>query len=258
MRPGTTRTPGVIWGGDLDLMVEAFLFDLDDTLLGNKMDLFLKAYFALLAEYVQPFMDGEAFLSELLFATQAMISSSGSTSSNREIFWSVFCQRTGLEQGNFEPFTKKFYEDRFQELETKTSCRPTARKLVEFAFERKKPVVIATNPLFPLRAIEQRLDWAGVPVTEFNYALVTSYENMHAAKPHTSYYQEILDMIGKNAGSVLMVGDDWDNDISPAKRLGMNTFWITDENKARLDRIDGPGGSLDTLYEKLQTGWLIT
>lgn len=256
MRQGATRTPGIIWRGYLEIMVEAFLFDLDDTLLGNDMDIFLNAYFTMLAEYVQPIIDGEAFLSELLFATQAMISSTDPKKSNREVFWSVFCQRTGLDQAEFEPFTKTFYEERFRELEPKTACRPTARKLVEFAFERKLPVVIATNPLFPLKAIEERLDWAGVPVADFDYALVTSYENMHSAKPHTSYYHEILDVIGQKPESVLMVGDDWDNDISPAKQLGMNTFWITVDNEIRPDGLVGQSGTLESLYKKLNSGWI--
>ena len=50
--------------------------------------------------------------------------------------------------------------------------------------------------MFPHQAVEARLAWAGVPVTEYPYTLVTSYENMHAAKPHQAYYQEILAKIG--------------------------------------------------------------
>ena len=77
-------------------------------------------------------------------------------------------------------------------------------------------VVIATNPLFTRIALEQRLKWANIPVSEFNYSLVAAFEVMHAAKPHPEYYHEILDHLGGKPEEGLMVGDDWERDIAPA------------------------------------------
>ena len=237
--------------------VDAVLFDLDDTLLGNNMDQFLQAYFPMVAEYVQPIMEGDRFLAELMAGTQAMIANQDPDQTNREVFWSVFCQRTGLDREEMETFIEGFYRDRFGALRNYPTCRPAARKIIQLCLDRNVLVVVATNPLFPLFAIEQRLNWGGISAEDFNYALVTSYEIMHSAKPHVSYYQEILAKFDLPAERTLMVGDDWENDIVPADQLGLITYWISDDHDDRLDNPPSGQGSLDKLYDKFSEGWLI-
>jgi FMN phosphatase YigB (HAD superfamily) len=118
-------------------------------------------------------------------------------------------------------------------------------------------VVIATNPLFPAAAIEQRLAWAGVPINEFAYSLVTTLENMHTTKPHESYYAEILARIDCPPGMALMVGDSWKNDIIPAAALGMATYWIPPDAEPAPDATLLRGwGTLEALYGQVQAGWL--
>ena len=238
--------------------VDAVLFDLDDTLIGNNMDQFLQAYFPMVAEYVQPVMEGNRFLADLMAGTQTMIANQDPDRTNREVFWSVFCQRTGLDRETMETFIEGFYRDRFGALRIYTTCRPAASKIVQLCLDRGVLVIVATNPLFPRIAIEQRLDWGGISVEDFNFALITSYENMHFAKPHVSYYQEILARFDLSAERTLMVGDDWENDIVPADQLGLKTYWIADDY---VDRPGGPPnfqGSLDKLYDKFSEGWLVS
>lgn len=211
--------------------VDTLLFDLDDTLLGNDMDSFLPRYFALLGEYAGPFFgDAQDLLRELLFGTQAMIRNDDRTRSNREVFWQVFAERTGLDRTEAESFFNRFYDERFPSLEGVTEIRPVAKRIVQRALAEGYQVAVATNPLFPLRAIEQRLAWAGLPVEDHDFALVTSYENMHATKPNPAYYEEILQQIGAAPDSTLMVGDDWKNDVVPAALLGMHVYWISAED----------------------------
>jgi len=115
-----------------------------------------------------------------------------------------------------------------------TRTLPEARPLVEWALERGLQVAIATNPLFPRTAIEQRLEWAGVPVGARwprPYALVTSYEIMHATKANPAYYHEILAHLGRQPGECLMVGDDWERDIAPAASVGIPVYWIAAPGK---------------------------
>ena len=237
--------------------MQTVLFDLDDTLLGNDMEQFLPRYFALLGEYARPiFADRRQLLQELLHGTQAMIADPDPALTNREKFWRTFTERTGLDQAEAEPFFNRFYEEAFPRLQAVTERRPVARRLVRACFERGLQVVIATNPLFPRRAIEQRLAWAGVPVTEFDFALVTSYENVHAAKPHPAYYREILARVGAEPETALMVGDHWENDMAPAAGLGMRIFWVAPERAEPPAPPAGDGllvgaGSLQELYRWL-------
>lgn len=208
--------------------VNTLLFDLDDTLLGNEMDAFLPRYFDLLGNYARArFGESDDLMRELLAGTQAMIRNEDRSLSNRDVFWRVFTERTGLDRVEAEATFNHFYDELFPALQEVTVLRPWAARTVRRALSDGYRVVVATNPLFPLRAIEHRLAWAGLPVEDHDFALVTSYENMHATKPNPAYYEEILEQVVAAPESTLMVGDDWKNDVLPAASLGMRVFWIT-------------------------------
>ena len=237
-------------------MLKAILFDLDDTLLGNNMDNFLPGYFALLGEHASHYLPRDAFLNEVLTCTEAMVQNVDPALSNRDVFWQLFEQRTGLDAAELELFFDHFYRNQFQQLEETTEKRPFAAKLIRFCQDAGLDVVIATNPLFPCVAIEARLAWAGLPVDAHNFALVTAYENMHAAKPQPAYYAEILEKIGCAPENALMVGDDWENDIIPAQSLGIHTYWLASETAVPPSSLKTyRGSSLQDLYVLLAAGW---
>lgn len=243
-------------------MISAILFDLDDTLLGNDMDAFMPSYFSLIGAHAKPVMaDSKKFLRELMVCTEAAIANTDPSISNREAFWNAFRQRNGLDPAELEPFFEQFYRETFPQLEEVTARRPVAARLVQFAFDQGLKVVIATNPLFPRLAVEHRLAWAGVPVTEYDFDLVTTYENMHSAKPHQSYYREILEEIEAAPQEALMIGDDWEGDIEPAAALGMYTYWLPGGGSGSETAVPDPDlvdawGTLDQLYRRVQEGWL--
>ena len=238
-------------------MIKAVLFDLDDTLLGNNMERFLPSYFALLGKHAERYLQKERFLQELMAGTQAMIANTDTAVSNRDIFWQTFQQRTGLDPNELEPFFEQFYRNVFPQLAATTQKRPLAAPLVQACLDKGLKVVVATNPLFPAIAVEERLAWAGVPVTEFAYDLVTAYENMHTTKPHPGYYREILQLIDCAPETAVMIGDDWKNDMVPAASAGLHTYWITDDGRQPPGKIALSGcGSLADLWQQVQAGWL--
>ena len=213
-------------------MLKAILFDLDDTLLGNAMETFIPAYFQALTRHVAHLIPAERLIGELMRATQTMDTNDGSGPTNEETFAAAFYPAVGYDQDELRPIFEQFYVEEFPKLQPLTQTLSEARPLVEWAFAHDLQVVIATNPLFPRLAIEQRLEWAGVPVSEFNYALVTVYEDMHATKSHLAYYREILARVGQQPDECLMVGDDWQRDIVPATRIGIPTYWIAGPGEA--------------------------
>lgn len=236
-------------------MIRAVLFDLDDTLLGNKVDTFVPHYFDLLGKFAAQLLPPEQFLKALLACTQITIQDTDRSSTNYDVFWRAFTAHTGLEAALVEAFFDRFYQEQFPLLQRVTQPRPSARLLVQSCFDAGLTVVIATNPLFPRAAIEQRLAWAGVPVHAFPYALVTTMENMHATKPHIAYYTEILERIHCPPEAALMVGDNWESDIVPAAALGMPAFWVppTSELAPEAGLLAG-WGALEQLYERVQGG----
>lgn len=246
---------GVTQSGRATANISAVLLDLDDTLLDNDIHSFLPPYFALLGEYARPYMEPERFLEELLWCTRFMASSQDGSILLRDRFWSCFQERSGLEPAELEPFFDRFYQGEFSQLATLTRVRPSAQRLVSSCLENGLKLVIATNPMFPRVAIEKRLEWAGLSVTDFAFDLVTSYDNMHATKPWLAYYSEILDKIDCRPEEALMVGDSWENDIVPAAKIGMCTFWISQGTSPPDETMLSGSGTMPELLRQLLNGW---
>jgi HAD superfamily hydrolase (TIGR01549 family) len=221
--------------------LRAILFDLDNTLLINDMGAFVPAYLKLISAYAARLRDPKRFVQDMLAATDAMATNTDPAITNEKAFWDAFTQLTGWDPVEMIPFFAHFYEQQFDGLRRLTEPRPEARPLVEWAFDRGYQVVIATNPMFPRIATEKRLAWAGLGVDKYDYALVTTYENMHATKPHHEYYLEILDRVQCAPPEALMVGDDLELDIEPAGVVGMRTYWVDAQKSADSSAVAGRG-----------------
>ncbi len=206
--------------------LKALLLDLDDTLIDNPVRTFIPAYFEALKSFVADTVDPDRFIEELLAATRAMDRGDGSGRMNEEIFAAAFYPALGVPRSVLEPLLERFYRDAYPSLQAMIGPRPAAPKVVEWAERRELQVVIATNPLFPRTAIEQRMEWGGVGVGRFDYDLVTAYENCRATKSHEAYYRDILALLGRRPEECLMVGDNWDWDILCAGRAGIRGYWI--------------------------------
>ena len=224
------------------MVLRALLVDLDDTLLGNPMESFVAAYLGAISSFVADRVEPEALVAELLRATRAMDEGSGATLTNEEAFADVFYPALGLDRGEMEPIFERFYAERFPDLQGLTARRPEARPLLDWAFGQGLQVAVATNPLFPATAIEQRLAWAGAPVDELSFDLVTTYENMHATKASPAYYEEILAVLGRAPDECLMLGDNWEWDVVQPARVGIPAFWISDPNRPRPTDDARPAG----------------
>jgi len=111
-------------------------------------------------------------------------------------------------------------------------------------------VVVATNPIFPIHAVRQRIDWAGLG--DINFKHVTSYEHCHFCKPNPDYYREIVDRIGRQPQECLMVGNDVEEDLAAAK-IGMKTYLVTDclLNSKKLDFTTDYQGTLQELADSI-------
>jgi FMN phosphatase YigB (HAD superfamily) len=238
--------------------LKALLLDLDDTLLGNPMKTFIPAYFRALTEFVTEIKPPERLIEQLLIATRKMDGGAGAGPSNGEIFAEAFFSGLGVPREELEPVFERFYAEAFPALRPLTTLRPAAPKIVEWAGQRGLPVVIATNPVFPRTAIEQRMEWAAVGADRFEYAHVTSYENSHATKAKPAYYREILDVLGLGPAECLMVGDNWSWDMVNAAEVGIPGYWIADPliPSPSAESLPTGQGSLDDFFKAARSGAL--
>ena len=209
-------------------MYKTILFDLDDTLLRIQDTLFIEAYFkTLMPKLVDFFPDGGA-QEAILYGTQAMLQSTNPEATMRDVFTHAFEKASGIPFKEIEPVFLNYYETDFALVQKVTGTVPNVRKALDLAFSIAPNVVVATVPIFPHVAIHERLKWAGVD--DYPFKLVTSFELMHASKPHIDYYQEIVAMLGVEPSECLMIGNDWVDDL-PAGQLGMDTWLVSDFEK---------------------------
>jgi FMN phosphatase YigB (HAD superfamily) len=237
---------------------KALLLDLDDTLIDNAMDTFIPAYFRALETFVAGMVEPGLFIQELLNATRAMDRNDGADRSNQEVFASHFYPALGVDREKLEPLLAKFYAEAFPQLERLTSPRPAAPKIVEWAKGRGMQVVIATNPLFPRTAIEQRMAWGGVGIDRFEYELVTCYENSRATKSSPAYFKDIVEFLGRQPDECLMVGDNWGWDVVCAGEAGLPSYWIAEPDAPQPEpaaEVVGQG-NLDGFFAECEDGSL--
>lgn len=227
-------------------MIKALLFDLDDTLLGNDLRVFLPAYFQAVARYF-PELDARQLSAHLLAGTEAMRANTDPRRNLRQVFLDHFPPAAGRTAEVWERF-ETFYRTDFARLRPLTQPRPAARLVLEWAVAAGCRVVVATSPLFPLTAIRERLHWAdldGLPLD-----LITHIENCRFAKPRPEYFAEILGRLGLRPEEALVIGNDWDDDLEPAAAAGLPHYWIaapgTPPLSARAQPL-GVGGLEDFL-----------
>lgn len=163
------------------IMMKTVLFDLDGTLLPMDTDHFLEQYLRALTPRVAHLVPPKQFVEHLLASTYAMVVNTDDSRTNQEVFIDDFFRRVGCRPEEMMPIFDDFYRKDFCELRACARESHVPRLAVEAAVESGLEIALATNPVFPMEAIQERMRWAGV--ADFPWRLITSYENMHYCKP---------------------------------------------------------------------------
>lgn len=215
-------------------MIKTVMFDLDGTLLPFVQDEFIKHYFGGLCKKLAPLgYVPERVVGDVWKGTGAMIKNDGSRV-NSEAFWETFRAanpgKSDVRELCDEFYTKEFDEVR-QCLKSTPNHKPMIGRLRNAGFE----TVLATNPIFPRCAVATRLAWAGLSEEDFSY--ISDYDNSTFCKPDTRYFEELLKKLGRQPSECVMIGNSVQEDILPARSLGIKSFLVTDfvENPENAD-----------------------
>jgi FMN phosphatase YigB (HAD superfamily) len=228
------------------------LLDLDDTLLETNMDRFIPGYFKALSKELATYIKPEAMLPALQGGTAAMMVNTDPALTLRDVFDAYFFPRLGMDRPTLQTVIDHFYDEVFPTLAPLTKPIPEAARLVDWAFAQGYRVAIATNPIFPRKAIDHRLRWAGLPPEKYPFALVSSYEHFHFAKEAVAYYPEVLAQLGWPDDPVVMIGDDYEREVKPIQAAGLSMYWVRKEGEYSADLAHVPQGSLAGVRE-----WLV-
>ena len=235
-------------------MLRTILFDLDGTLLPIDTDRFVAQYMKALSAHIGHLVPPAQLVEQIMASTYAMIKDPGPERTNAQVFAADFFPKVGHEEAVLMPHFEEFYRLKFPGLRSSCSGLPgIAREVVQTAVDQGYEIALATNPLFPREAIEERMRWIGVH--DMPWRLVTTYEIMHACKPQPAYYREVLATLGRQTEECLMVGNDYEEDGVAAK-LGMQVFFVTDH---LIKRTEAPlpaesSGTLAEFHERLKAG----
>lgn len=240
----------------VDALPKTLLFDLDGTLLPIDTEWFMRHYLKALEAYVNERMPIPDVPRHVLVGAYQMVKDTDPARTNEEVFASYFYAAVGVPEAELSPILRQFYLERFPQLKEAVPGLPgLARRVVEAAVSAGYEVVLATNPLFPRVAIEERLRWADV--LDMPWRLITCYEEMHACKPQPEFYQEVLERIGRKPEECLMIGNDVVED-GAAAALGIDVFFVTDFliNPEGVLLPPQRSGSLASLRQRLVEGSL--
>ncbi len=203
--------------------INTILFDLDGTLLSIDMKEFEEIYYTSLSNAFKSIIAPDNFMAILYSSVKAMVKNKEKRT-NEEVFMSAMKEHVGDELPAFQKHFIRYYENDFSVLRNAVNKNTDMLEALDILKEKGYELVIATNPLFPKFAIDQRIQWADLVHEDFSH--ITYFENCHYCKPNVEYYSEILETIGKNPQECLMVGNDAEEDLA-ASTLGITTYLIT-------------------------------
>lgn len=233
------------------MRITTVLFDLDGTLLPMDQEVFIKAYFGGLIRKLAPFgYEKDSLFNAIWQGTSSMVKNTGGRK-NEEAFWETFTALLGEETKKDIVLFDEFYANDFCKVQESCGYSPKAAEVIKAVKDKGLRVALATNPLFPSTATEQRITWAGLSPKDFEH--FTTYENSHYCKPNTDYYLEVMQKLCVKPEECLMVGNDVNEDMI-VETLGSKVFLLTDNliNKDNKDISVYPNGSFDDLLEYIK------
>jgi len=232
-------------------MTLMLLLDLDDTLLETNMGAFVPAYFQALSKHLAEYVQPEKMLPALMKGTELMLASEDPSQTLQEVFETYFYPKLGVPKEQVNHAIEQFYDEVFPTIGSVTRKREGAVELVDWAFSKGFRIAIATDPIFPRKAVYHRIRWAGLDPERFE--LVSSFETFHFTKSHSAYFAEVLGRLGWPNEPVLMVGNDVERDLKPARSLGLKTYHVHEDSASGFGPEAAGSGKLSDLRSWLES-----
>lgn len=205
-------------------MIRHLLIDLDGTLLGVRMEEFVPRMVESMESFFDDLLPSASFRRHLGKGLGDMMGNGDPSVTVLDVFLKSFAESAALPEEDVKDHFSRFYEGPFRDLRRMSSAMEGVDELISTARDNGLLLTLATNPIFPLAAISERMRWAGIERSSF--ALITSAEIMHYCKPNLSYYREILEILGAGPRECLMVGNDLEQDLA-AGVIGIGTYLVS-------------------------------
>ena len=187
-------------------MLKAVLFDLDGTLLPMNEPAFVSKYAELITvKFANQGYDYDEVNKVIWNAVKSMYLNNGEKL-NAEVYWDYLVGHYGEKFLEEKTVMDSFYENEYKDVKTEFLPNPFAKEIVKFVNDNNLLCILATQPVFPLVGVTNRMDFVGLEESDFAY--ITNSENSRYPKSNPKYYQDILDKFNLKADEVLMFGNN--------------------------------------------------
>lgn len=180
-----------------------------------------------------------------------MMKVSDGSRSNYDVFWESFEKVSGYTKEEIEPVITVYYQTDFTHIGDNYVPDQDMRDAVHLLQEKGFELIVATTPVIPLIANQERVRWSGL--SDIAWKDITSFEAYNYSKPNVKYFQQICDKHGLNPAECLMIGDSIVKDY-PATELGMEFFLLLNEESPEAEQnFTGRKGDRKALLEYVKT-----
>ncbi len=229
-------------------MIKNIFFDLDQTLLDFNLDEFLDLYMKLVYKrFLDNNLDASKLTKKINIAINDVINNDG-LNTNEEVFFKTFLKDTNYDITYMKDLFNKFYDEDFIKLKSLTKPFKYTKLYVSILKEKGYNLFLTTNPVFPYKALKQRIEWANLNEEDFTY--ITTFENSSYAKPNPKYFLDVLNKFNLKSSETILIGNDVSDDLGCLK-VGIKSFIKTDSiiNKDNIDYVSTYQGDEEELLD---------
>lgn len=228
-------------------MIEAVLFDIDNTLILFDETKFFQTYIPKLTPVFADVFSPEEFHKRLIGGSRALLRNHGQKF-NAEYYLDTFSHgMVDMRQELWNRF-EQFYNTEFDALSKLVTPVEGVPAIFDEIRRMGMKIIIASHPLWPERVQQIRLNWAGLD--GFPYTWITHIENTKHCKPQIEYYHEISENVQIPPGKCMMVGNDPVNDMV-AGMTGMKTYQVTDARESGFESFPMSREIRDLVHEPI-------
>ena len=234
------------------MAIKTVLIDMDGTLLNMGESAFETEYVKRMVIFLEQRYPGKGkdIVKAVGYGGEMMKVSDGSRT-NYDVFWEAFEKVSGYTQEEIEPVINVYYQTDYTHIGDDYVPDADMQAAVRLLQEKGYQLIVATTPVVPLIANQERVRWSGL--SDINWMDITSFESYNYSKPNVKYFEQICEKHGLNPTECLMIGDSVVKDY-PATELGMEFFLIVNEGASEAEQnFAGRKGDRKALLEYVKT-----
>ena len=230
-------------------MIQAILFNIEETLTNVDTADFMRNFLGILAPRFAHLLSPDKFSKQLLKSIVTAQNEPKPGQTNMQTFYDDFTKATGQSFQTLRPIFEEFYTSDFPALRCLVTANTQGVKVVEYAIQQGFLTAVASNPVMPLTAVEEQIRWAGL--TPDHFKVIAALDNFHYCKPQLGFFREVAENLGVKPESCLLVSEHAEDIV--CQELGMKMFF---EGTLELETQADYAGQLDDLFRLISQGSL--